>query len=235
MPATAMMPVVLIPGLGGSLRSFAPILPMMWRHGPVTIADHTRDETIAAIAVRILRDAPPRFALAGHSMGGYIAFEIMRQAPERVARLALICTQARSDTPEAAARRQAFTATLSNDKPYAVLDALWPNLVHPSRVNDALLKQVMRDMRDDVGAEAYMRQQAAVIGRIDSRPTLATIECPTLVLSADQDNIIPNSLSVEMAQGIHGATLTILKECGHMATIEQPEAAASALTGWIAG
>ena len=100
------LPILLVPGLGGTPRIYAPVMPALWRHGPVTVANHIRDDSMAAIARRILAEAPPRFALAGHSMGGYIAFEIMRQAPDRVARLALIGTQARPDTPEANERRR---------------------------------------------------------------------------------------------------------------------------------
>ena len=94
------MPILLVPGLAGSPRIYAPVAPALWRYGPVSIANHIRDDHMGAIARRILAEAPPRFALAGHSMGGYIAFEIMRQAPDRVAKLALINTQARPDTPE---------------------------------------------------------------------------------------------------------------------------------------
>lgn len=100
------MPILLVPGLICSPRIFAPVIPALWRCGPVTVANHVRDDNMGAIARRILAEAPPRFALAGHSMGGYIAFEIMRQAPERVAKLALMSTQARPDTPEATARRR---------------------------------------------------------------------------------------------------------------------------------
>src|SRR5665213_4025180 len=94
------MPVLLIPGLGSSSRIYEPVIGSLRRFGPVTVANHIRDDSMGAIARRILAEAPPRFALAGHSMGGYIAFEIMRQAPDRVAKLALINTQARPDTPE---------------------------------------------------------------------------------------------------------------------------------------
>src|ERR1700712_5313219 len=99
------MPILLVPGLVSSPRIFAPVVPAMWRFGPVTVANHVRDDNLGAIARRILAEAPPRFALAGHSMGGYIAFEIVRQAPDRVAKLALMNTSARPDTPEAPARR----------------------------------------------------------------------------------------------------------------------------------
>jgi pimeloyl-ACP methyl ester carboxylesterase len=93
------LPIVLVPGLLVTARLYAEQIPALWRLGPVTVADHTRDDSMTAIARRILADAPPRFALAGQSMGGYVAFEIVRQAPERVARLALLSTSARLDPP----------------------------------------------------------------------------------------------------------------------------------------
>src|SRR3954464_8128383 len=130
------MPILLVPGLVSSPRMFAPVLPALWRLGPVTVANHIRDDNMGAIARRILAEAPPRFALAGHSMGGYIAFEILRQAAERVAKLALINTQARPDTAEATARRQGQMARAANGEYRAVLDELFPGLVHPSRQGD---------------------------------------------------------------------------------------------------
>jgi len=227
------MPILLVPGLVASPRIFGPILPALWRLGPVTVANHIRDDNMGAIARRILAEAPPRFALAGHSMGGYIAFEIMRQAAERVAKLALINTQARPDTAEAIARRQGLIARAGNGEYRAVLDELFPGLVHPSRQGDAVLRQLVHDMGDDVGAEAFIRQQKAVIGRPDSRPTLAWIRCPTLVLTGDQDNTIPNSLSMEMSSGIPGAKLVVLPNCGHLPQVEQPQATTDALTEWL--
>ena len=227
------MPILLVPGLASSPRIYAPVLPALWRFGPVTVANHIRDDSIGAIARRILAEAPPRFALAGHSMGGYIAFEIMRQAPERVARLALINTQARPDTPEASERRRGQIARAQAGDYHALLDELFASFVHPSRRGDAALRSLVQDMGDDIGAAAFVRQQTAIIGRADSRPTLALIACPTLVLTGDQDNTIPNSLSVEMAEGIPGARLTILADCGHLPQVEQPQATAEALAGWL--
>ena len=113
------MPILLVPGLVSSPRIYAPVIPALWRFGPVMVANHIRDDSMAAIALRVLNEAPPRFALAGHSMGGYIALEIMRQAPERVAKLALINTQARPDTPEVTARRRGLIRFVNHsvDKP----------------------------------------------------------------------------------------------------------------------
>src|SRR5882757_3963937 len=119
------MPILLVPGLVSSPRIFAPVVPALWRYGPVTVANHIRDDNMAVIARRILAEAPPRFALAGHSMGGYIAFEIMRQARERVAKLALINTQARPDMPEATARRRGLMARAQNGDYRGVLDELF--------------------------------------------------------------------------------------------------------------
>src|SRR5882672_5398200 len=227
------MPILLVPGLVSSPRIFAPVMPDLWRFGPVTVANHIRDDNMGAIARRILAEAPPRFALAGHSMGGYIAFEIMRQAPDRVAKLALISTQARPDTPEAAARRRGLMARAQAGEYRAVLDELFLGFVHPSRRDDADLRRLVNDMGDDVGPEAFVRQQIAVMSRPDSRPMLAWIKCPTLVLSSDEDNTIPNSLSTEMAGGIPGAKLIIIPHCGHLTPPEEPRATADALVEWL--
>src|SRR5258708_15236824 len=126
------MPILLVPGLVSSPRIFTPIIPALWRYGPVTVANHVRDDNMGAIARRILAEAPPRFALAGHSMGGYIAFEIMRQAPQRVAELALINTQARPDTPEISERPRCLMAEGKAGEFHAIHVELFPRFVHPS-------------------------------------------------------------------------------------------------------
>jgi pimeloyl-ACP methyl ester carboxylesterase len=227
------IPILLIPGLGGSPRIYAPVMSAIWRFGPVTVTNHIRDDSMAAIARRILAEAPPLFALAGHSMGGYIAFEMMRQAPDRIVKLALINTQARPDTPEATARRRGQMARARTGEYHAVLDDVFPGFVHPSRREDASLHRLVHEMGDDIGADAFVRQQSAVIGRPDSRPTLARIDCPTLVLTGDEDNTIPNSLSNEVAEGIRGAKLRVLPHCGHLPQVEQPQATAEALIEWL--
>jgi pimeloyl-ACP methyl ester carboxylesterase len=227
------MPVLLVPGLAGSPRIFAPVVSQLWRFGPVTVANHFRDDSMGAIARRILAEAPPRFALAGHSMGGYIAFEIFRQAPERIAKLALINTQARPDTPEASERRRGLIARIKAGGHHEVLDELFPGFVHPSRQGDAALRQLVHDMGDDIGAEAFVRQLTAIMSRPDSRPALTAIRCPTLVLTGDSDNTIPHVLSVEMADRISGARLVTLADCGHLPQPEQPQATAAALVEWL--
>jgi pimeloyl-ACP methyl ester carboxylesterase len=227
------MPILLVPGVVCSPRIFSPVVPALWRFGPVTVANHIRDDNMGAIARRILAEAPPRFALAGHSMGGYIAFEILRQAPERVAKLALMNTQARPDTPEATTRRRGLMARAQSGDYRGVLDEMFQGFVHPSRLGDASLRQLVYDMGGDVGPDAFVRQQTAVISRPDSRPSLAWIKCPTLVLTGDEDNSVPNSLSVEMANGIPGAKLVVLPNCGHLPQLELPQATADALVEWL--
>ena len=229
------LPIVLVPGLICSARIWAPVMPALWRHSPVMVANHIRDDSMAAIARRILDEAPPRFALAGHSMGGYIAFEIMRQAPERVAKLALLNTQARPDTPEATARRRGQITRAQDGGYRAVVDEFIPNFVHPSRRGEAGLNQIVHDMADDVGVDAFVRQQTAIMARPDSRPTLTAIRCPTLVLTCDTDNTVLPNLSQEMADEIAGSWLVMLENCGHLPQLERPAETAQALVEWLDG
>ena len=230
---TEPLPIVLVPGLLCSPRLFADQLPVLWQHGPVTIAAPTRDHTMAAIASRILADAPPRFALAGLSMGGYICFEIVRQAPERVARLALLDTSARPDTPEQTQRRQAQIALARSGRLAEVTDQQFPLLIHPSLHGDAAARGLVRLMASETGAEAFIRQQQAIIGRVDSRPGLGDIGCPTLVLVGDGDQLTPPELSAELAGAIPGARLLVVAGAGHLTPLEQPEQVTNALVEWL--
>jgi pimeloyl-ACP methyl ester carboxylesterase len=227
------VPILLVPGLLTSPRLFSGQLPALWRHGPVTIADNTRDDTIAAIASRILADAPPRFALAGLSMGGYIGFEIVRQAPDRVDRLALLDTSARPDTPELTERRQAQIALARGGRFAEVADQQFPLLVHPSRQGDPSARELVRLMADETGPDAFSRQQQAIMGRVDSRPGLGAIDRPTLVLVGDSDQLTPPELSAEIAGSIPGARLVVVAGAGHLTTLDQPEQVTRALVEWL--
>jgi pimeloyl-ACP methyl ester carboxylesterase len=227
------LPIVLIPGLTCSARLYADQIPALWRFGPVTVADHTRDDSMASIARRILAAAPPRFALAGLSMGGYIAFEIMRQAPQRVVRLALLDTGARAETPEQAERRKVVIALAKSGRYAEIPEIAFPIYVHRSRHNDVALKQIVRMMAAETGVEAYLRQQQAIISRPDSRPGLGAIKCPTLVLVGDGDEATPPELAREIAAAIGGAQVVVVPECGHLSTLEQPEKVSAALTDWM--
>jgi pimeloyl-ACP methyl ester carboxylesterase len=227
------LPIVLIPGLTCSARLYAEQIPALWRFGPVMVADHTRDDSMAAIARRILAAAPPRFALAGLSMGGYICFEIMRQAAARVAKLALLDTGARADSPEQTERRRAVMA-LTKDGRYAEIpDLAFPLYVHRRRHGDEGLKRLVRTMAEETGPEAYLRQQQAILSRPDSRPLLAAIACPTLVLVGDGDEATPPELAREIAAGISGSQLVTVPDSGHLSTLEQPAAVTAALEQWL--
>lgn len=232
---TESVPIVLIPGLLATPRLYAEQIPELWRIGPVTIAIHTRDDSLGAIARRILASAPPRFSLAGLSMGGYLSFEILRQAPERVAKLALLDTSARPDVPEQSEQRRAQMALARQGRLDEITDLLFPRLVHANRRHDEALLELVRLMAREVGPEAFVRQQTAIIGRPDSRPTLNAIRCPTLVIVGDGDLLTPPERAEEIAAGIAGARLVTVPNAGHLSTLEQPRAVTAALVAFFTG
>jgi pimeloyl-ACP methyl ester carboxylesterase len=228
------LPVVLIPGITCTPRLYADQIPALWRFGPVTIADHTRDDSMTAIARRILATAPPRFALAGLSMGGYIALEIMRQAPARVAKLALLDTGARGDTAEQTERRKIVIGLAKSGRYAEIPDIAFPVYVHRNRHGDAALKYIVQTMAAETGVEPFLRQQQAIIGRPDSRPGLAAIACPTLVLVGEGDEATPPELAREIAAGIRGSRLVIIPDSGHLlSTLERPVEVTNALVEWM--
>lgn len=188
---------------------------------------------MAAIARRILAAAPPRFALVGLSMGGYIAFEIMRQEPNRVAKLALLDTGSRADTPEQTERRRVLMA-LAKEGGYAdIPEQAFPVYVHRNRHGDEALKRIVCEMAEATGIEAYLRQQQAILSRPDSRPGLGAISCPTLVLVGEGDEATPPELAREIAAGISGSRLVLIPESGHLSTLEEPAAVTAALVEWL--
>jgi len=229
------LPVVCIPGLACSPRLYAEQIPHLWTLGAVTVARHHDHETMAAIARSILSSAPERFALIGLSMGGYVSFEIMRQAPERVAKLALLNTTARPDTAEQTENRRAQINLALKGRIGDLVEVAFPRSVHPSRRHDEKLRGIVRLMAEETGAEGFIRQQAAIMGRQDSRPTLKAISCPTLVLVGDGDELTPPTLSAEMADGIAGARLVTVPGCGHVSTLEQPAQVTGALLELLRG
>ena len=195
------MPIVLVPGLLCSPLLYANQIPALWHFGPVTVADHRRDDTMDAIARRILAAAPPRFALAGLSMGGYISYAILRAAPERVTRLALLDTGSRADLPEQSERRKAQIELARSGRFADIPETFWPLFVHKDRQGDAALKEIVLQMAQDTGPEAFIRQQTAIMTRPDSRPDLPKIKCPTVVLVGDGDQLTPPKLSEEIVAG----------------------------------
>lgn len=197
------------------------------------VADLSTNDSIAAMAASALAQAPAgRFALAGLSMGGYVALEIMRQAPERVLGLALLDTSARPDTSEATENRKKAMALAETDFE-AVIDALLPKLILSARLKEAEPVGVIRDMARSTGQEAFARQQTAIIGRIDSRPHLGAITCPTLVLCGRDDVITPVEVHEEMVAEIRGARHVVIEQCAHLSTLDQPKQVAAAMQTWL--
>ena len=210
------LPTLFIPALASTLRLYADQLPHAWQFGPVIVTGPTRDDSVSAIAKRILADAPPRFSLVGLSMGGYISLEILRQAPGRVAKLALLDTSARPDAPEQSEGRRATIALARSGRFGEIADMLYPRVVDKSRYNDAALKQIVRTMAQEVGPDAFVRQQTAIMTRPDSRPGLTSIRCPALVLVGESDAITPVEVASELAAGIAGSRLIKVPGSGHL-------------------
>jgi pimeloyl-ACP methyl ester carboxylesterase len=228
-------PILLVPGLNCSPRLYAAQIPALWRLGSVMIADHRRDDSMTEIARRILATAPSRFRLAGLSMGGYIALEIMRQAAGRVAKLALLDTSARPETPEQTERREKLIALAEKGRMREIMDVLWLVMVDPSRLQESALRAEMDKMAEETGAEAFIRQQRAIIGHADSRPLLGTIKCPALMIVGASDQLTPPAHAEEIAQGITGAKFVSLAGCGHMSPMEKPEKVTKLLVDFFAG
>ena len=229
----APMPIILIPGLLCSARLYTPQIEALWPLGAISVADHRRDDRITAIAERILAGAPPRFALAGLSMGGYIAFAMLRLAPDRIAKLALLDTSSRPDTEEQTAGRKKFIAMAKSGKLDEVVATLAPRFVHRDRGRDETLARTIRAMASDTGAEAFIRQEKAIMSRPDSRPLLASIRCPTLVIVGDGDELTPPEHAKEICAGISGSRLVVVPDSGHLSTIEKPDAVNAALAEWL--
>lgn len=227
------MPLILVPGLLCSAALWRPQIEALSGIADIAVADHARDRSMAAIADRLLAHAPARFALAGLSLGGYVALAVVRQAPERVERLALLATSARADSPAERQRRRDFLALAARGKFRGVTERLLPSLIHPSRLSDQALVQTIFQMADEIGEAGFVNQQTAIMSRDDSRPDLPAIRCPTLVLCGREDAIRPLALHEEMAAAIPGARLCVLDETGHLPTLERPAAVNAALAEWL--
>lgn len=227
-------PLILVPGLLCDEGLWNPVLPALEPIAAVTVSDrHTRFDGISQIAEAVVDGAPPRFALAGLSMGGYVALEICRRFPDRVSRLALLDTSARPDTPEQTERRERMIALSRKGMFDQVVNTLFSLLVHADRLDDDLLKQEINSMALRLGHDVFVRQQQAIIDRIDQRPHLPAIACPTVVICGRQDGITPLDGAREMAAKIPAARLRIIEACGHMSTMERPEAVGSVLREWL--
>ena len=227
------LPVVFVPGLLCDADLWAAQLAIVSADRPVMVANIAGADTVAALARAVLAEAPQRFALAGLSMGGYVALEIMRQAPERVAGLALLDTSARPDSEEQTRRRRALLALARTGRFKGVTPRLLPTLLHPDRLADPILTGRVMAMAGRIGRDAFLRQQTAILGRPDSRPDLMRIDCPTLVACGRQDALTPLPLSEEMAGLIPGAELVVVEDSGHLSPMERPDAVNAALVSWL--
>lgn len=230
---TALETLVLVPGLGCDERLYAHQLRHLGEVAEPRFAGIPDGADIGAVAQVILDAAPAFFALAGLSMGGYVAFEILRRAPERVTRLALLDTKADLDPPDAVAGREQAIAEIRSGAFAPHIETRLPLLLGPEAVADAALMDVTRAMARNVGPERYIAQQRSIMGRPDSSGDLAAIGCPTLVLCGRDDALTPLEKHRAMAEAIPGARLAVVEQSGHLSTIEQPVAVTALLRDWL--
>lgn len=227
--------LVLLPGLLCDRALWAPQAKALSDVAECWIPQRLDDDAISAMAARVLRDAPfERFALAGLSMGGYVCMELMRQAPQRVKALALLDTRAPADSPEETQRRHDLIRLAQTARGFQpVTKRMLPLLIHPSRMEDEALIQIVRDMANRTGVDSFVRQQTAIIARRDSRADLPKFSIPSLVLCGRQDVLTSLAMHEEMAGLLADAELIVIEECGHLSTIERPEEVTSAMRSWL--
>jgi len=225
--------LLLLPGLDCDARLWRDVMAGLGRAVEASVADYGVADSIAGMAQAVLAEAPDRFALAGLSMGGYVALEIMRQAPQRVERLALLDTSARPDDEARKETRRAGMVAVGQGKYGLVIRAMLAGLLAPQHLNTALADAVVA-MAERTGPDAYVRHQHAIMGRTDSRPFLKDIAVPTLVGVGELDMLTPPELAEEMAAAVPGAALVRFAGAGHLSTMEAPEAVVAAMRDWLA-
>lgn len=234
---TTAIPLLLLPGSLCDKRLFEPQISHFSASRIVTVGDFSGCNTIQAMAVKILSKAPPRFALLGLSMGGIVALEIYRQAPHRVDRLALLNTNPHPQHTESIAIRLQQMADIRIAGRAAmkalVEESFFPRYVARSRLDDRWLKFLVLEMASSAGLAAFDDQWSALINRPDSYDTLLLIDCPTLVLCGDEDQMCSPDIHREMAHLIKTAELKIIEDCGHLSTLEAPTAVNIALQRWL--
>jgi pimeloyl-ACP methyl ester carboxylesterase len=225
--------LLLIPGLLCTARLWRDQIDALKDDFTIQMADHHLDDNLPDIARRILDHAPATFSLAGLSMGGYIAFEIWRQAPERVERLALLDTRATKDSPDETVRRKDLLALADRGKFTGISERLMPLFIHADRLRDTGLTAAIVQMAADIGKEGFIRQTKALMARPDARALCKTINVPTLVLCGRQDALTPVAMHEEIASLIPEADLQIIEDCGHLSTMETPTAVNAAMRNWL--
>ncbi len=201
----------------------------------IVIPDTARHQTIEPIAAEILAEAEGPVAVAGLSMGGYVALEMLRQAPDRIERLALLDTSARRDSDEQRRRRTGLIELAEKGRFKGVTPRLLPMLVHESRLQDPTVTRPIFDMAARIGRDGFIRQQKAILSRQDSRDLIAELDVPTLIVCGREDQLTPLTFSEEMAATVPGAELHVIEACGHLPALERPEETATLLRAWLAG
>lgn len=225
--------LVLVPGLLCDHELYRHQIATLSDTARLMVADTFQDDSLGGMADRLLAEAPERFALAGLSMGGYVAQEVMRRAPERVTRLALIDTNARADRDEQIQARNAQMDLARAGRLGEVVDQLAPMLIHEDRVRDTAFLEQVKAMMLRVGPESFVRQQTAIMGRPDGRDDLAAIDVPTLCLCGREDALTPPKVHEEMVARLPRGALVVIEDCGHLATMERPRAVTAVLRYWL--
>ena len=226
--------LILLPGMLLDAGLFSQQVEHLSEIADVRVGDITTSDTIEGLALSVLDDAPEIFALAGLSLGGIVAFEILRRAPERVERLALLDTSARPPRPEQLETWREF-GEMTEEGRFAEVNErrIMPTLVHPDRREEAGLAEEIRRMAANVGERAFLRQLSAQKTRPDSRERLGEIACPTLVAAGRQDALCPVELHEEIASAIPRAALVVVEDCGHLSSMERPQAVTALLRYWL--
>ncbi len=231
---SAMSTLVLLPGLATDAAMWAAQRDALAAECEVHVADvHFRFATLPEMARALLAEHPGGLVLCGASMGGILAFEVLRQAPQRVRGLALLGTTARPDSPEIAALRASAFEMIEAGRYEEMISANVPFSFHPDRLGERELVDAYLDMLRRAGPEQLVRQNVATAARPDSRPLLPTLRCPTLVLCGDADAVTTVDASRELAQWVPGAELELIARCGHMLTMERPREVNAALRAWL--
>lgn len=227
--------LVLVPGLLCDEALWDHQVRHLGEIADIQVASTTGHDTLDGMVAAILALAPTRFSLAGLSMGGYISMEVMRAAPERVRRLALLDTSGRPDTPEQSDGRRAMLAASQAGEFKGITRRLLGQFVHPSRLGEAALTEAIMAMTARVGPDSFRRQQNALIPAraVDRRPYLREFRCPTLVMCGREDVLTTVEMHEEIAGLIPGARLALIEECGHMSTMERPQAVTALLRDWL--
>ena len=226
--------LLLLPGLACDQALFAGQLPGLAECARVHVSDvHSRFATLPQMAAALLTEQPGQQVLIGCSMGGMLALEVQRQAPQRVLGMAILGSSARADTPALIALRTQACELFAAGRMDEVLRANLLFAFHPANGGDAALVGTYLAMIKRAGAGQLIAQNRAVMARVDSRPQLPQIRCPLLVACGDADSLTPPEHSREMAAAVAGTELHIVPGAGHMLTLEQPDAVAALLLAWL--